>query len=212
MSNNETISINRAAERNEDRSKPEQGKVYSLAALAQTDNWAASEVGGAVETELAAKRDVRHMPAYCDPENVNTGSRHAATKELDIAEIAKRVRKELRAGWSGFTFSVKISRYSMGQSIDVRVKAVPSGFAIVTPERAYAEATHPHDVSEWPREQYSDGAAKLLEQVRDILASYNRTNIDSMSDYYDVRFSSSADFDWTLEREDKEAALLRWVG
>jgi hypothetical protein len=41
-------------------------------------------------------------------------------RKLDITEVAKLLRKELRETFQGVKFSVRIDRFSMGESIDIR--------------------------------------------------------------------------------------------
>jgi hypothetical protein len=50
------------------------------------------------------------------------GSKYEETKDLDIAEVAKLVRKDLAALKLPVKPSVRISRYSGGQSLDVHLK------------------------------------------------------------------------------------------
>lgn len=67
----------------------------------------------------------------------------------DLAAIAKLVRADIKAAIAigdlpaALKTTVQISRYSMGQSIDVRVTAC--GFLALSTARIRAEAIHPHD-------------------------------------------------------------------
>ena len=45
-------------------------------------------------------------------------------KDLDVADVAKLIRKDLKAAFPAAKFSVRIERYSMGQRINVYA---PSG-------------------------------------------------------------------------------------
>lgn len=78
---------------------------------------------------------VRGDAAHCDPKECmkpshwpkkasrgGAGSKYEETKDLDIAEVAKLVRKDLAALKLPVKPSVRISRYSGGQSLDVSVK------------------------------------------------------------------------------------------
>ncbi len=49
----------------------------------------------------------------------------------DIKDTAKLIRKSLKAAYKGFKFSVTISRYSLGQSLSVEIKALPASFGPV---------------------------------------------------------------------------------
>ena len=105
--------------------------------------------------------------------------------DLDVVEIAKRVRSQLRkeakskhSPLSGAKASVRIERYSMGRSINVRLDLPfqvdnpnydPMGIAserlVLTPAASTAK-----------------GAAQSL------LDSFNFDGSDSMTDYYHVNF------------------------
>lgn len=54
-----------------------------------------------------------------------TGSKYVAG--MDLKDIAKLVRADLKAKFCGFTFSVRVERYSGGQALHVDIKAVPVG-------------------------------------------------------------------------------------
>lgn len=86
-------------------------------------------------TKNAEAQKPSYLPAYCDPSNERRGAKHDATRSLDVAEIAKRMRADIKALalGDGFKVAVTIKRYSGGQSIDIRVRDVPPGF------RYYAE-------------------------------------------------------------------------
>lgn len=123
-------------------------------------------------------------------------------KNIGVADIAKLVRADIKAGIkagtlpAGLKCSVKISRYSMGQSLTVSVKAV-SGIDIVNPAFIAAKVAAP---DAWPIDinQTSDEARALLEDLRAIVSAYNYDGSDSMTDYYNVNFSGSVDIHWKL--------------
>ncbi len=93
------------------------------------------------------------------------GAKYETTKDLDIAEIAKLVRKDLKEAYPRYKFSVRIDRYSMGQSLDV----VVSNTDLV---------------------RHSDAADKLQHEVKEIVNAYNFDDSDSMTDYFHVAFYS----------------------
>lgn len=123
-------------------------------------------------------------PAYCDPSNEFKGENF--DRNLDVKEIAKRVRKGLK-NLTGFNFSVRISRFSGGQSIDVELKSIPNDVALYSPE--YIAAVQASE-DRYPRgvERYSEIVTATLKYAGTLLRSYNRDNSDSQSDYFDVHF------------------------
>jgi hypothetical protein len=93
------------------------------------------------------------------------GTKYEATKDLDIAEVAKLVRKDLKEAYPRYKFSVRIDRFSMGQSLDVVVSN--SGLS-----------------------RHSDAANGLERKVKEIVDAYNFDDSDSMTDYFHVAFYS----------------------
>jgi hypothetical protein len=128
------------------------------------------------------------------------GSKYKAGR--DAKETSALIRKEIRVMFpakAGYKFSVKLERYSMGRSITIEVKAAPS-LSILNPEYAKAYVAKPYDnisaVDFGGR--YTRGAASLKISLERILSKYNRTDIDSQTDYYNVDFSPSVEFDSDL--------------
>lgn len=113
-------------------------------------------------------------------------------RSMDIADIAKAVRKELKAKHPGWKFSVTVRRYSMGQSCDVRLTAVPAFVTVRNPEwkgdGTYAELMdcHARGITRYTRE-----VNEVVKSAEAILQSYNRNNSDSQTDYFDVNFYGS---------------------
>lgn len=128
-----------------------------------------------------------------------TGSKFAATSGMDLAAVAKLVRADIKAAvkagqLTAGDYSVTISRYSMGQSMDVTVKAC--ALTVVNAARVAAEMTGA-DGYDYPR--YSDEGKALLSTLEGIMAQYNRSASDSHSDYSNVKFYGDAKFAGALE-------------
>lgn len=144
--------------------------------------------------------------AYAYPE-VAYGSKYAATKDMDLRDIAKLVRADLKTIVKrGFKLSVRIDRYSMGQSLDVRVVAVPASFRVLNAERFALEQRDPHGYHgglPW----ISDEAKALREEIEAIVRAYNYDGSDTMTDYYHVRFHSTVDFDSNVTRAERAARV-----
>lgn len=131
------------------------------------------------------------------------GAAYQATSRLDITEIAKRVRVNLRnAAELGslpaeMTFSVRISRFANGQSLDVDLSGMPDTWTYVSPglEPNYAEHIPWHG-------GYTPAAKAVKSYVESMVEAYNRDDSDSQSDHFDVRFYS------TVKIQDERAQ--RW--
>jgi hypothetical protein len=109
------------------------------------------------------------------------GTHYAATADLDIAEIAKLIRRDIKnLGLAPLKFSVRIDRFSMGQSIDVTISGQD------WPTTAY----DPH----FGFNRHTPQAAALMGMVEQIIGRYNYDGSDAMTDYYDVRFYSHVQF------------------
>lgn len=92
------------------------------------------------------------------------GSKYRDTYGMDIKEIAKLVRKDLKEAFPNYIFKVQIERYSMGQSLHIQV----NGTGI--------------------KERFSEEARKLEEEIRALANEYNYDDSDIMTDYFNVRF------------------------
>lgn len=146
-----------------------------------------------------------------------TGSKYDSS--MDIAQVAKLVRAELKAETKagrlpkGVKYSVRTSRYSMGCSLTVEVKAVPQGFGVVNPHRAWLDHDDPHfayhtlavNDPRYPR--LTAEAAELVASLERLVNQYNRKDIDSMTDYYNVSFSEHVGFAYEVEQADRERVL-----
>jgi len=155
------------------------------------------------------------LPLYCQESNIVTGTDYADTKNLDIVAIAKLVRKEIASyikarNLKGLKVSTTTSRFSGGQSLDIRVKDIPFGYAVFT--QAYLDVTenftnfdtvhdsrHPDSRITVLTEQHK----KVLDDLKAIGSKYNRTNIDSQSDYFEVKYylDVTVDYDYVAEKQ-----------
>lgn len=112
------------------------------------------------------------------------GSKYAETQSLDLAAVAKLVRADIKAAVKAkklpadLTYSVRTDRYSMGQSLGILVKGMSD-------DRQYKVRPTRDE-----REVLTEEAGRAIERLEAILRAYNYDGSDSMSDYYDVRFSS----------------------
>ena len=163
------------------------------------------------------ERANRYMPAYCDPANESRGAKYDATRNLDVKEIAKRMRADIAALKlaKGIKVAVRIQRYSGGQSIDIRVTAFPAGFKVLSKKAASWKKQFPDRIHHMPMsrpEAESEEFGELRAKLEAIHAAYNRDNSDSMSDYFDVKYYGDATVDWSIMRELEAAQLAEEPG
>jgi hypothetical protein len=134
---------------------------------------------------------------------------HAGPKynpSRNLRDTAKLVRADIKAAIArghlpSGKYSVRIDRYSMGQSMDVSIADLP--FVVVNRARVEADIRSPHTFN--PINLYSEVGAEIIRRVERIVGAYNRQDIDSMTDYYNVHFSSHVKFDWQWEKVQRDA-------
>jgi hypothetical protein len=90
------------------------------------------------------------------------GAKYQQVKDMDIADIAKLIRQDIKEQYPAASkSSVRIERYSMGQSLYVVIKGI--------------NATH---------------AERVKKGIKQIVEAYNFDDSDSMTDYFHVNFYS----------------------
>ena len=159
----------------------------------------------------------KSMIAYCNPENKVIGSHYTATKDLDIKEVAARIRADIKTAVKtgmlpqGIKASVRISRYSMGQSIDVSIVAFPS----LVLRKEYCLATNfgadlwsDEAVAEREKGRFTKQAEDALEVVSKIHGAYNYNNCDSMSDYVSIKYNGGVSICSSLNEVAKQRYKL----
>lgn len=108
-------------------------------------------------------------------------------KDLDVKDIAKLIRGDLKKKYPRYLFSVTIERYSMGRSINVLIRKVD--FQVRSP------GYDPSDCASETNKIYTDRAEKILQEVEDLVKGYNYDNSDPQTDYFDVGFYSDVLFE-----------------
>lgn len=111
------------------------------------------------------------------------GNKYQDTKDLDVKDIAKLIRADLKA--VNIKASVRIERYSMGKSINVDI-ITPEEFTVKNP--AFDHNIHPAHM------RLTDEAKTLRDKVTAIVEAYNYDDSDSQIDYFDVNFYSHIGF------------------
>ncbi len=121
-------------------------------------------------------------------------------KDMDIAEIAKRVRADIKAAFPSVKVSARISRYAGGRSLNVRITQLPKGMLPMNPQRVVFEAQNPHACLPNGMPRYNAAAEKLLTDVKAIVNAYRRDQSDIQTDYFSTNFYGDVDFSHELEQ------------
>jgi hypothetical protein len=158
--------------------------------------------------EIPAKAQLKEVSDY----SIQYGAKY--DKALDIAEIAKRVRADLKALVKARTipqgkYSVTIQRFSGGCSLKVKMDQLTSPSLMLNPERVKFEKENPHAFpGHLP--QFSSAGKALLNTVESVVNAYNFDGSDTASDYWNVNFYGSVDFA-TPFCQAQRALILEWM-
>jgi hypothetical protein len=128
---------------------------------------------------------------------------------LNIKEIAKRLRKEIKnmqklGIYTGMKVSVRIERYSGGQSLNVTITKWDG--QLHNPNWIAADQDDRHEYH-----RHTPKVLKALEVLKQLANQWNYDNSDSMVDYFDVNYYTHVKVDWELDRDDRiaeEAKLM----
>lgn len=139
----------------------------------------------------------------------------AKYERLDVAEIAKRVRAEIKdlvkAGkLPTAKYGVTIQRFAGGRSMSIRVKDLPTTFPLLNPERVLIEAREPHTFHpdfHYPR--YAPEGRAMMDTLKAIADAYRYDRSDSMTDYFDTNFYLHVDVDHEVETAARDAILAK---
>lgn len=130
-------------------------------------------------------------------------------RDLDITDIAKLVRKYVRATLPGTKWSVRVERYSGGQSLHVTLVSAPLEAILCdyttewvdgVQKQVELDSTSGHlQVNEYSlRDEFGEGLNngckitkdvwQVLRNVASFISGYNYDDSDSMIDYFDTNF------------------------
>lgn len=115
------------------------------------------------------------------------------TKELfykyngDVKLIAKQIRKDLKATFGNTAkFSVRIQRYSLGQSINISIKEIDNQHCYKNQEEA--ERYSHKKFYQYDFTKYKYVKDEVIEKIREIHRKYNYDESDPMIDYFNVGY------------------------
>lgn len=121
-------------------------------------------------------------------------------KYMDLKDIAKEIRKNLKTEFPKCTFSVRIERYSMGQSLTMSLMKTP--FEVFTEDRDTAGNIQNKEYAQLNQYQFSgefnEGISNgtyltreawdVLKKASEIGNARNWDNSDPQTDYFDVNY------------------------
>ncbi len=119
------------------------------------------------------------------------GLQYQGTKHLPLKEIAKKVKAEIREKHPEIKVSVVTEHYS---SIKIEVTAIPKDFQPYRKERIAPD-------SSFTTIRTSEAGQKLLDELETILAAYNREDVDSSTDYSNVRYYTYVTYSFQVSQE-----------
>ena len=115
------------------------------------------------------------------------------TKELfykyngDVKLIAKQIRKDLKATFGNTAkFSVRIQRYSLGQSINISIKEIDDQHCYKNKEEA--ERYSHKKFYQYDFTKYKYVKDEVIEKIREIHRKYNYDESNPMIDYFNVGY------------------------
>lgn len=119
------------------------------------------------------------------------GSRY--DRDLDVKEIAKRVRAEIKLAKKAGALpvgkvSVRIERFSMGQAIRCEVRSLAPACGSLYFAPAKAEELRENHLPVARKDIWTPVRHRIEDTLTAIVNAYNYDNSDSMTDYFDVNY------------------------
>jgi hypothetical protein len=102
-------------------------------------------------------------------------------------------------------YSVTISRYSGGQSLNVKIRELKTLKLIQNPERIRLERDEPHRHHNIPR--WTEEGKRIQDLLQALVDAYNYDRSDAMSDYFDKNFYGFVDYDYDFTKAERELIL-----
>jgi len=114
------------------------------------------------------------------------GSKYQQVKNLDIKEIAKLIRNDLKK-FKDCKFSVSIQRYAGGRSVHIKLMncSTISKFVKIDRDNDYLSLSFSKD---------------FAKKIDEIVNQYNFDKSHAMSDYFHVNFYSHINIDHNFEK------------
>jgi len=156
--------------------------------------------------------EIKQSEQYLEP----IGPQPAKPEYQDVKETAQKLRKQYKKYYPNIKVSVRISRYSMGQSIDVTIKEIPREYLKSWEEikdtiicSYYLNEDNLDEYTEMYLDEYKkmydnnkcstlfvkDQHREFLEQIHQI---YNYKESDYYTDYYYSYYHGGVDFEGAI--------------
>lgn len=113
---------------------------------------------------------------------------------MNIKDIAKSIRQQLKGEFPRCKFSVSIERYSMGQSMTISLMEAPFDVFVFTKDGRQYSQINQYSLKESDTEYKSEyleltqRAFKCMKRVVQTTQYFNYDNSDAMTDHFDVNF------------------------
>jgi hypothetical protein len=148
---------------------------------------------------------------------MNNADKYAGAKYQqgrDTAEIAKMFRADVKAAIkagelpTGLDLGVRVQRYAGGSSINVTIKACP-GLQVSNPGHVLAQEAIPYVFVEDIRIRFihTEAARALMAKLEGMLEAYNRSEVDTQTDYFNVKFYGHVTFATEFSKADRAAVV-----
>ncbi|MCL5949479.1 MAG: hypothetical protein M1490_03265, partial [Candidatus Bathyarchaeota archaeon] len=124
------------------------------------------------------------------------GTKYLETKNLPLKEIAKKVKAEILQTHTEIKVSVRSKDYS---SIDVEIIEIPKDFQPFKKEPLTQG-------SPYTTYRTTDTGQQLLDDIENLLDAYNRKDIDSQTDYSNVRFYTYVFFSFEISQASRNSS------
>lgn len=131
------------------------------------------------------------------------------------AEIARCLRADIRdaqkaGGLPAFKASITSDRYSMGQSVTVRITA--ASFRVLNPARVQWERENPNGLYAEAPARHTPRACQVLARLEALAAEYIRSETESASDLHNTNCHLSVGYDSDLENAERAALAESTAG
>jgi len=144
---------------------------------------------------------------------LSIGTNYEKARGLTIVEIAKLVRKDIKTyikenNLKGLKVSVTTEKYSGCRSLNAEIVKVPSNYGAITNEYLRATQWLQDYSNSYGVERYTPEFNQVIDDIKKIIESYNREDIDIQSDYFNVSYYSrvSIDIDSVLQSQEAVTA------
>jgi hypothetical protein len=122
------------------------------------------------------------------------GSKLDDYESMEFKDVAKLIRAEIKRTFPAITSSVKLSRYSMGKSLNIEIKSLPDGVVLYSDE--YVDhAKNDYDGGFFGKSRYTPESGEILSTIKSIAEQYQYKRGDTNTDESNTNFFLQVKFD-----------------